>query len=270
MGIKPNLTDCSLLVVIEKRKQIKNLLINAVNFAKRINGEINILCVINPTSMNTTENPLNFIKLAEEEISKIEIKLKKIINIIQDQEKIPVSYKVDFGNSSSVVKFHLKQIKPDVILINQDRLIKNTLTRKIIPDYLDEFKGPIVLSDDKSYTLPKKKFKLSCFKPEVFLEENKVIKKLLKNSSPTINIFHSITNNKGFFVQKSKEALENEFNIFEFQTNNENLGILKYLKYTNSDLLCIDDPVKNGRKKQYEQYINIVNKSKTPLLIIKN
>lgn len=242
-------------------------MINAVNFAKRTNGTINVLFVINPTTLSTSENPLNFIKSIEDEYSKIENKLKKLIEIIREQEKIGIAYKVEFGNLSTIVKTQIKKINPDVILINYNRLKKNILSRKIIPDYLDDYNGSILISNEKKNTLPKEIFKLGCFESEVFLNENKFIKNLLINNSSTVNVFLSSTNNNPSLVQKFKKVLNNKVKVFEFETKNQNLGILKYLKFSKSDLLCIHNPSKEEILDQYE---DVINKSKLPFLIIKS
>lgn len=270
MLVESNLLDCSLLVVIEKEKKKNSLLINAVNFAKRINGAINILFVINPISLNDTDNQLNFLKSIEEEYLKAEVKLRKLIREIYNQEKIPVIFSIKTGNFSSVVKSFVKKTTPDVVILNNDRLKKNSFGRKIVPDYLNDFNGLIILSGDKSSTLPKNRFNIGCFDPEVFLGENKIIKKLLKSTSYTINMFRSKTNNSSFSVEKFKKVLDNKIKVFEFEPNNKNLGISNYLDYSKSDLLCIYNPLKRAIFKQYGQYKDVINRAKIPLLIVQN
>ena len=123
----------------------------------------------------------------------------------------------------------------------------------------------------KKHTLPKEIFKLGCFESEVFLNENKFIKNLLINNSSTVNVFLSSTNNNPSLVQKFKKVLNNKVKVFEFEfefeSKNQNLGILKYLKFSKSDLLCIHNPSKEEILDQYE---DVINKSKLPFLIVKS
>ena len=141
MFINSNLSDCRLLVVIENQKDINDLLINTVNFTKLINVEIKLLFVIAPTHLNASENPLVFIKMVEDEISKIESKLKKITDIIFEQEKISVDWKVDFGKLKTVVKSYIKEVDPQIVLVNNSSRKKRAWANKVIPNYLEDFKG---------------------------------------------------------------------------------------------------------------------------------
>ena len=265
MFINSNLSDCRLLVVIENQKDINDLLINTVNFTKLINVEIKLLFVIAPTHLNASENPLVFIKMVEDEISKIESKLKKITDIIFEQEKISVDWKVDFGKLKTVVKSYIKEVDPQIVLVNNSSRKKRAWANKVIPNYLEDFKGLIIITNEKNTTLPKSELKLGCFGPEVFSKENKVIQKLLKGSSLPIYVYLSFTNAFRKKLRKIKNVFENEIKIFEFQTQNQSLGILKYLNYCKVDLLCIDNSINAG---QHHQYKDVISKSKIPLLII--
>ena len=66
-------------------------------------------------------------------------------------------------------------------------------------------------------------------------------------------------------LRKIKNIFENEIKIFEFQTQNQSQGILKYLNYCKVDLLCIDNSINAG---EHHQYKDVISKSKIPLLII--
>ena len=110
-----------------------------------------------------------------------------------------------------------------------------------------------------------KRYLNCCFESEVFLNENKFIKNLLINNSSTVNVFLSSTNNNPSLVQKFKKVLNNKVKVFEFESKNQNLGILKYLKFSKSDLLCIHNPSKEEILDQYE---DVINKSKLPFLIV--
>ena len=207
--------------------------------------------------------------LIEEEKLKIESDLKKIINIINDQKKISILTKVDFGNLSRVAKSYIKQIKPDIILTNYNRLNKSLFSRKILPDYLEDYKGSIIITHEKSNTLPENKLKLGCFELEVFLQDNKIIIKLIDSGSSSVNLFWLMTNNYRLSFQKFKKMLGNKVKVFEFDNSNYKLGTLKYLEHTKSDLLCIYDAIDNIKSNQFYQYKFVIGKSKTPLLIIK-
>jgi len=54
-----------------------------------------------------------------------------LIEIIRDQEKIGIAYKVKFGSLSTIVKTQIKKINPDVILINYNRLKKTYSQEKL-------------------------------------------------------------------------------------------------------------------------------------------
>lgn len=85
--------------------------------------------------------------------------------------------KLDIENLSRVAKSYIKQIKPDIILTNYNRLKKSLFSRKVLPDYLKDYKGSIIITREKSNTLPENKLKLVFFGLEVFLEDNKIINK---------------------------------------------------------------------------------------------
>lgn len=267
MFLDSSFPDCRLLVVIEKQKHINDLLINTVNFRKLINAEVNILFVVDPKNINSVENPLVFINNIEDEISKINTKLKKITEIICDQENISIDCKVDVGKLETVVNSYVNEINPHVILINNNLGNNKLWNNRVIPDYLKDFKGSIIITNEKNITIPRNKLKLGCFGPEVFSKDNKVIQKLLKSNSYPIYVYLSITNVFKEKIRQIKNIIETEFKVFEFQTENKDLGILKYLNYCKVDLLCIDNP---DTEEGHLHYKEIIDNSKIPLLVIKS
>lgn len=265
MFLDSSFPDCRLLVVIEKQKHINNLLINTVNFRKLINAKVNILYVVDPKHLKPVENPWVFIKNIEDEISKINTKIKKITEIICDQESIDIDCKVDAGKLETVVNSYLNEINPHVILINNNLGNNKLWSNKVIPDYLKNFKGSIIITNEKNITIPRNKLKLGCFGPEVFSKKNKVIQKLLKRNYYPIYVYLSITNVYKEKLRKIKNIFETEFKVFEFKTENKDLGILKYLNYCKVNLLCIDNP---DTEEEHLHYKGIIDNSKIPLLVI--
>ena len=263
--------DCSLLVVFDKQKIENSLLVNAVNFAKLINGAINILFVINPISSTSSDSQLNILKWLEDEFLKAEVKLKKLVNEIYKQERIPVVFSIETGNYLSVVKSHVEKTSPDVIVLENNRF-KNffSFKKKIVPNYLNKFNGLIFLSGDTHYTLPKSRLILSCFEPKVFLSKNKLLIKLLENASDNIHVFRSNRKNSAISLEKFKSVLDKKMTVFEFEPNKEKLGISKYLNHSNTDILCIYNPINGEKTPQYYQYEDVIVKNKLPLLIIQN
>tara|TARA_A100001015_G_scaffold306620_1_gene401204 strand:- start:1458 stop:2273 length:816 start_codon:yes stop_codon:yes gene_type:complete len=262
---------CRLLVVFDKQGAKNNLLINAVNLAKLLNGAIDILYVINPNSIADSDSQLNVLRKMEEENSKVDKKLRKLVNEIFEQERIPILYNIVTGNFQFNVKAHIEKTKPEVVVLqNNSNKTFFSSKKNFVPSFLSKFKGLVFLSGATQLKRPEKSLKLSCFESLTKLGNNKLFLKLLENVSAAIYVFRATDSNDPGSTNDLNRKLDKKTTVYEFDINRETTDFSKYLFLSNTDILCVSNSIDGKKSMQYDKYKNVIRKNKLPLLIFQN
>ena len=114
-----NRSNFKLLVLLDNTDKSHKTLMDAVDFAKLINGSIDVFQVEPPTSVVTVENQIVSMRAINEKRYKREKQLSEITSKIKEKEGVPVISNFTYGNVKNEIKNRIELTNPDIIVIGK-------------------------------------------------------------------------------------------------------------------------------------------------------
>ena len=262
--------DFRLLVVFDQSKAAHVGLQNAINFAKPINGAIDILYINRLSNVKKTENQVAFLRELEEERQRVKLEMQKLVNLISETEELTIIYSYTYGNLIEEVQKHIQTTDPDMVVIGrQKKRFLNSFNTRKLNQLRENYDGLILLSGEKNNLSNTKNLKLG------FLDENEIntrfhlIQELIKKTKPVLNVF-TVFNKTNVKRKSTPKKI-----IYEFEENGiVDSNITNYIHKNKIDLLCvrwgIKDSLRNFRDQNHKLTQKIIANTEAPILLLKN
>ncbi len=229
---------CKILVLSDLKISSESLINSTVNFAKRVNGNLDFFHVKKPADIVRDDNQLNAIRSIKEEHKLTEKQLSDLTSSIS--KDVNVTYSFAFGNIKNEIEAYIEKNKPDVIILGKRRLKALGLVGdKITRFVLKKYSGAIFITS----------------------EENT----LSLDGELVLGVFNSLDNSSELEDQLVKDQVVK----YTFETQDDTLKkMVESLPKSNVNLFCIHrkDTI-NGRLIKKKEIEYMINKCTTPLLI---
>jgi nucleotide-binding universal stress UspA family protein len=200
-----------ILVLSDIDSSTKGILTNALNLAKIVAGEVTLFCVKRPTDIVENDSQLSAMRIINEKFLEIENKIKSVISVLSNDEKIRISHKISFGNLKDEISKQIKATKPDIIVLGKHKSkIFSFLGDNIIDFVLKEFAGTVMITSDKITVKADSELSLGLLNENKNLPKNRFKKTLVSFALKPLKSFQ-IHNNNAF---KNKE--DNPEKIIEY------------------------------------------------------
>ena len=226
-----------ILVLSDIDSSTKGILTNALNLAKIVAGEVTLFCVKRPTDIVENDSQLSAMRIINEKFLEIENKIKSVISVLSNDEKIRISHKISFGNLKDEISKQIKATKPDIIVLGKHKSkIFSFLGDNIIDFVLKEFAGTVMITSDKITVKADSELSLGLLNENKNLPKNRFKKTLVSFALKPLKSFQ-IHNNNAF---KNKE--DNPEKIIEYifeEGNNALRNIDNYLVKNKIQLLFV-------------------------------
>ncbi|WP_299670463.1 universal stress protein [uncultured Polaribacter sp.] len=228
---------CKILVLSDVDKSTRGVLKNGINLAKMLNGEIDFFCVKKPTDIVEKESQLSAMRSINENFIKADNTIKKLIKDLSANEKIPIRHKISFGNLKDEISDHLKDIKPDIVVLGKRKsTILSFMGDNIIDFVLKEYAGTTMIVSEKNPLEATTKISLGLLNDANSLK-NRFAEKLVSYTNKPLKSFQ--INTKSSIENKTSTAEKTIDFIFEEGDHVfKNMG--NYLSKNNINLLFVN------------------------------
>lgn len=254
-----------ILVLSDLKGSSEKLIESTVNFAKRVNGDLDFFHVKKPADIVEKENQINAIRDIKKEYKLADKQLEDLTSSISGDYN--VTYSFAFGNVKSEIEKHIENTGPDVIILGKRKLKSlGLLGDKITRFVLKKYTGAILITSEEK--------KLS-FETDIALgvlnsfdDALDIEKRMIGESTKPIKVF-KVADNKVQDQDSVRSKSEEPKVEYVFDKQDDTLKkILKFLPKSNVDLFCVrrDDTI-NGRLIKQNEIEKIINKCTVPLLI---
>tara|TARA_B110000091_G_scaffold124361_1_gene133746 strand:- start:989 stop:1753 length:765 start_codon:yes stop_codon:yes gene_type:complete len=226
-----------ILVLSDIDSSTKGILTNALNLAKIVAGEVTLFCVKRPTDIVENDSQLSAMRIINEKFLEIENKIKSVISVLSNDEKIRISHKISFGNLKDEISKQIKATKPDIIVLGKHKSkIFSFLGDNIIDFVLKEFAGTVMITSDKITVKADSELSLGLLNENKNLPKNRFKKTLVSFALKPLKSFQ-IHNNNAF---KNEEDNPEEIIEYIFEKGDNALkNIDNYLVKNKIQLLFV-------------------------------
>jgi nucleotide-binding universal stress UspA family protein len=226
-----------ILVLSDIDSSTKGILTNALNLAKIVAGEVTLFCVKRPTDIVENDSQLSAMRIINEKFLEIENKIKSVISVLSNDEKIRISHKISFGNLKDEISKQIKATKPDIIVLGKHKSkIFSFLGDNIIDFVLKEFAGTVMITSDKITVKADSELSLGLLNENKNLPKNRFKKTLVSFALKPLKSFQ-IHNNNAF---KNEEDNPEEIIEYIFEEGDNALkNIDNYLVKNKIQLLFV-------------------------------
>lgn len=241
-------------VLLDMTKSSAFVLTSALELAKQMDGSVEVFHV-QPARASRQANP-NYESTQNE--------IKELISNMGTQEKLHISYKVEYGSVKHRVRDYLALKKPDILVLGKRRPKLGIFGESITDFVINQTQNTNVLilgEDDKFHTL--KNINLGFFGNELKESDLEVITDLTRNSEKPVRHFdisHD-TNQKRIYPWQKMVSY-----TFPKGTNAMD-GLVNYVSRTNTQLLCVPKKGK-GFRFGTSPIKSVIKKSKVPLMVL--
>ena len=242
-----------LLVLMDLSQASYTALRNGVNLAKAINGSIEVFHVKPPSDVAEYENQLAAMRAIDEENYATNKRLQDLINLVSDQENIPIIYDFTIGNVKNEIKDHIEKTNPDIVVLGKrKRKLINFLGDSVMQSLLNNHSGVILIAGEDKKFRSNSEISIGFYGDILDNSNTEITKDLTKQTKANARFFSvrrksaanmvrvAITNIKS--VHDFQNTIEYEFE----EGTNAIAGLANYISKNNVELLCIG----RGRKQK--------------------
>lgn len=228
----------NILVLSDLNETTSKTIKSGVSFAKIVDADINFFYVKKPTEIVEKESQLSAMRTINKAYFSIDKKIKKIIEPISKTYDTTINHTFTIGNIKNEIGKYIDENKPDIIVLGKKKnRIVNFMSDNITPFILKNFKGPIVIADDKNYLEPNTEMSLGVFNninPDSLFTKN-----IFASTQKPLKIFRTFDNSS---TLKKETCLEQE-KIVEYifeKSDNVIKNISNYLSKSNVNLVFVE------------------------------
>lgn len=241
-----------ILVLSDIDSSTKGILMNAVNLAKIITGEVSLFCVKKAIDIVENESQLSAMRTINEKFLKTDNEIKSTIAAISNDEKIKISHTISFGNLKDEIGKRIMASKPDIIVLGKQKSkMFSFFGDNIINFVLKEFSGTVMITSDKIEVAATTELSLGFLNENKGLPKNKFKKALVSFAVKPLKSFQ-IHNNAKF-----KNEIANPEKIIEYifeEGDNALKNIDNYLVKNKIQLLFVP-----REKRKISNLLNHIN-----------
>ncbi len=268
-----------ILVLIDLLPRSEKTLIDAVNLAQIIHGNIEVFYVKPLTDIIDHENQMSAMRAMEEERLATKKKLQDLIDPVAKNEGISIDIDFTFGNVKNEIEKHLKKTNPDIVVLGKrKRKLINLLGDNVTQFILNTFSGIILMGGEAKKLQLNDEISIGLFNDAVAGCNIEIIQDLSKRTMARIKLFGLRKKSDTLVKNVMATRLKTIHNIeeiieYEFEEGSHGLdGLANYVTKNNVGLLCIG---RGERKKGWtDRYIGgapsvnkAIQKLNIPLLI---
>ncbi|MDC6364683.1 MULTISPECIES: universal stress protein [Flavobacteriaceae] len=262
--MKPENTKYRISVLLDLSKSSEFVLSNAVQFAKAINGAVEVFHVKPATEIVKRESQLSAMGNIYENNLNTRAKIKSLIGTMEQEEGVSINYKVEYGNVKNRVRDYLSTKKPDILVLGKRRSRIGFLGESITDFVLNETKTNVLLmgQDHKFHTF--KDITLGVFGNGAQNSGIEIIKDLQRDSKKPVNLF----NIKGQHATDEQSAWNKTISYVFSEGANALDGLVSYVSRTNTQLLLVPKSKRKILSFKTSLSKEVLRKSKVPVLIM--
>jgi nucleotide-binding universal stress UspA family protein len=254
-----------ILVLYNSKCRKTAALPSGVNFAKRVQGAVELLSV-NPIKRFASEsNQVAVLRTLEEEKAALKLHLKQLTSFLAEEEEIPLIATVKVGVVKEVIADHIRLTTPDIVIMGSPKgITKQFYCSGILQLVMKNHKGPLLLATNTEQLKNKPRVNMGFINR---LEQAHPLLKALENKvEAPISIFQFISaKTVEKQVSKKKEV------VYHFQDSvSETSNFLKYIEQSKVNLLCVEKALFSFHVFQRftsNRLINQIANLETPLLV---
>lgn len=238
-----------IVVLTDFNSSIKTTLKSTVSLAKMIGGTIEVFSVMKPTDIIGGDNQLSSMRAINDEHTKLDRKMKRIIDPISKGFDVNFQYSFAFGNVKNELEEYIKKSQPDMIVLGKRKpgtfkFIGDNITQFV----LNMFDGVIMIAADENALEPNKELSLGAINSLESAVDEKFANALLKHTKTPVKLFKIVKNANALEHSENSQTKKTIDYVFE---DNENAmkSISNYLIKSKVNLLCFDRDQKQDIKK---------------------
>ncbi|MEO9890883.1 universal stress protein [Aurantibacter sp.] len=211
---------------------------SAINLAKMINGEIELLHVKKALDVVNKESQLSAMRNISSKYVAAENKLKSIVSSFSKDYDIPLSYTLTFGNLKNEISSYLEEKKPDIVVLGKKKSkLSNKLRVDSIQFILKKHNGPIFITDNEICFDLNNDLSLGVLNDIESFTKYQFTEDLLERSKKPIKSFKILNDSN-----KAETAIANKSTVeFIFdKSDNVMQNISKFVSKSNLNLVCLN------------------------------
>ncbi|MBO0323208.1 universal stress protein [Muricauda sp. CAU 1633] len=251
-------------VLLDLSKSSELVLTNAVQLAKTLNGSVEVFHVKPAADIVKRESQLSAIRTIYKDNRDTRSKMQDLIQSMEKEEGISLSYKLEYGNVKNRVRDYLSQQKPDILVLGKRRpgFFGESITDFVINE--TNINVLITGKDDKFHTFTD--INLGVFGSGLRENGLDIIKDLKRDSEKPVRLF----NIKGKITQGEHEVSPWHKTVsYVFSEGSNALdGLVSYVSHTNTQLLCVPKSQSKTLAFQSNPAKQVMRKANVPIFIM--
>lgn len=245
-----------LLVLMDISTTSHNILKNATNFAKLVNGSMDVFQVKKTTNLVNSESQIATIRTMNHEDLNKKKEFRNIIDLVSQEEKIPVTFNFVYGNIKNEINDHIEKTKPDIVILGRRKKKKiHFLGDGLIKNLLKNHNGAILIADDDDAFTSYQDKSIGFFNDLDSSEKTALTNDLKKLTEKPLKL---LKNNQNTSLDSNEDTILFELDAKGAPTKEIGSLILE----NNISLLCVN--------KKNDISIKTIEQIKTPVLILNN
>jgi nucleotide-binding universal stress UspA family protein len=254
-----------ILVLVDLKKSSDTIIKTTANLAKMVGGDIDLLHVKKPIDVVKNDNQLSSMRTINRDYVMSKNHIEDVVKSID--KSLNISYGLTYGNVKQEIEEHIKNTKPDIVVLGKKRfnaikLAGDNLTKFILKKY----KGIILIASNKHVLEYDENLSLGMLNN--FEEQSEDLTKQLLSLTQKPVVAFKIQNASDTVAQTNNNLTSNKKIEYVFEPNDNAVGSLShYMLKSNIDLLCVDRSKVNSKKTSDLKLDTIVNKMNVSLLL---
>jgi len=246
-----------LLVLMDFSQASYTALRNAVSLSKLIDGSIEVFQVKAPTDIVKHENQLTAMRAIDEEHSATKKKLQSLVNLVSEEENIPIIYDFTFGNVKNEIREHIEKTNPDIVVIGRrNQKLVNFLGDGVTRFLLKNYSGALLIAgEDLKFKSPNE-ISLGFFSDSLENSAFEISKILSNQTKKPIRLFgvHKTSGNnvtKEVLAKLNTTDSDHKTIVYEFEEGDNVIDRLStYVSKNKIELLFMGRGKKKGSVEQ--------------------
>ncbi|MFD2098587.1 universal stress protein [Flagellimonas iocasae] len=252
-------------VLLDLTKSSEQVLTNAVQLAKTLDGAVEVFHVKPAADVVQRESQLSAIRTIYKDDRDTRSQMQKLIGTIEREERMTISYRLEYGNVKNRVRDYLALQRPDILVLGKRRpgFLGDSITDFVINE--TETHVLITGKDDKFHTF--KDLNLGVFTNGLRENGLEIIKDLKRDSDKPVRVF----NIKGKVQPSEQELNPLQKSVSYVFTEGANAldGLVSYVSRTNTQLLCVPKSQKKVFSFQSSPAEQLWRRATVPVFIMK-
>ena len=254
-----------ILVLYNSKCRKTAALPSGVNFAKRVQGAVELLSVKPIKRFASESNPVALMRTLEEEKAALKSHLNQLASFLTEEEEIPLIATVKVGVVKEVIANHIRLTTPDIVIMGcpkgrTNQFYFSSIFQAVMKNHL----GPLLLAANTKYLKIKTGVNMGFINR---LEHSHPLLKALENKvEAPVSIFQFVSKET-----EEKKASQKKEVVYHFQDSaGESSNFLKYIEQSKVNLLCVQKALFSNHVFQRftsNRLINQITNLETPLLV---